>query len=221
MTIDELLDDGAPPVVAILRGVRPDEAVGIATALVEAGIRLIEVPLNSPDPLDSIAAIQAALGDRALIGGGTVLDVASVEALARTGGRIMVTPNTDPEVIARGVALKLEVMPGFVTPSEAFRAIAAGAKRLKLFPANALGPAYLKAMLDVVPRTVRLWAVGGTGADNLREWLAAGAEGIGVGGALYRPGDNAATVASKARQLTDAWRTIQGDAAKSLSPAAE
>ena len=206
MTIDDILADGAPPIVAILRGIRPDEAVPVAAALVEAGIRLIEVPLNSPDPFTSIAAIQQAVGDTALIGAGTVLDVASVDRLADTGARIMVTPNTDPAVIAQAVTRGLEPMPGFVTPSEAFRAIAAGARRLKLFPAVALGPAYLKAVRDVLPRDVRTWAVGGTDAGNIADWIAAGAEGIGVGGALYRPGDDTATVAAKARTLVAAWR---------------
>jgi 2-dehydro-3-deoxyphosphogalactonate aldolase len=207
MTIDELLAAGAPPVVAILRGIRPDEALPVATALVEAGIRLIEVPLNSPDPFTSIRTIQDAFGDRAAIGAGTVLDLDGVEALAATGSRIMVTPNTDPAIIARAVALGLEPMPGFVTPSEAFAAIAAGARRIKLFPAVALGPAYLKAIGEVLPRHVRVWAVGGTGAANIGEWLAAGVEGIGVGGALYRPGDDAATVAAKAREIVTAWKS--------------
>ena len=210
MTIDALLAGGAPPIVAILRGIRPDEAVAVAAVLVDAGIRLIEVPLNSPDPFASIAAIQQAFGDTALIGAGTVLDVAAVDTLADTGARIMVTPNTDPSVIAHAVARGLEPMPGFVTPSEAFRAIAAGARRLKLFPAVALGPAYLKAIRDVLPAHVRTWAVGGTDAGNIADWIAAGAEGIGVGGALYRPGDDAAVVADKARVLVAAWRAGAG-----------
>ena len=208
MTIDDLLAEGVPPVVAILRGIRPDEALPVATALVDAGIRIIEVPLNSPDPFDSIGTIQDRFGDRAAIGAGTVLDLASVEALAATGSRIMVTPNTDPAIIARAVALGLEPMPGFVTPSEAFAAIAAGAQRIKLFPAVALGPAYLKAIREVLPKHVRVWAVGGTGAANFGEWLAAGVEGIGVGGALYRPGDDAATVSAKATELVAAWKRV-------------
>ena len=205
MTIDALLADGTPPVVAILRGLRPDEAVAVAAALIDAGIRLIEVPFNSPDPIVSIAAIQAAFGDRALIGAGTVLDRAAADALAATGARLMVTPNTDPALIAHAVAIGLEPVPGFVTPSEAFAAIAAGARRLKLFPASAYGPAYLKAIGEVLPAHVRLWAVGGTNAHNMGDWLAAGAEGIGVGGALYRPGDSAAHVAERARALVAAW----------------
>ena len=206
MTIDEILAAGAPPIAAILRGIRPEEAVGVATALVDAGVRIIEVPFNSPDPLDSIRMVRDAVGAEAVVGGGTVLTVAAVEALADAGGRIMVSPNTDPAVIARTVALGLEPLPGFVTPSEAFQAIAAGARRLKLFPAASLGPAYLKAIREVLPRDARVWAVGGTGPENLAEWLAGGAEGIGVGGALYRPGDTAADVAAKARALVQAWR---------------
>ena len=206
MTVDSVLAQGAPPVVAIVRGVRPDEAVAVAGALVEAGILLIEVPLNSPDPFDSIRAIQAAHGGRALIGAGTVLTTEAASALAATGARLMVTPNTDTVVIAHAVAAGLEVMPGFTTPSEAFAAIAAGARRLKLFPATAFGPAYLKAVGEVLPKHVRLWAVGGTGADNIGAWLTGGAEGIGVGGALFRPGDSVAAVADKARALVAAWK---------------
>jgi 2-dehydro-3-deoxyphosphogalactonate aldolase len=208
MTIDDLLTSGTAPIVAILRGVSPDDVLTIGQALVDAGIRLIEVPFNSPDPTTSIRMLQEAFGDQAAIGGGTVLDIASVEALAATGGTILVTPNTDPAVIARGVALGLEPMPGFVTPSEAFQAVAAGARRLKLFPAVALGPSYLKAIREVLPRGVRVWAVGGTGADNLSEWLAAGVEGIGVGGALYKPGDTAAVVGERARALVAAWQSV-------------
>jgi len=206
MTIDDLLRDGAPPIVAILRGVQPHEAVAIAGALVDAGIRLIEVPFNSPDPTQSIAAIVAGYGDRAIIGGGTVLTPTAAEALAAAGGAIMVTPNTDASVISRAVALGMEPMPGFGTVSEAFVAIGAGAKRIKLFPAGAFGPAYLKAIREVLPKDVAVWAVGGTSVDNLHDWLAAGAEGIGIGGALYRPGDSAETVGAKARALVAAWR---------------
>ena len=209
MTIDDLLASGTAPVVAILRGIAPDAVLAIGQALVEAGIRLIEVPFNSPDPTTSIRMLQEAFGDRAAIGGGTVLDIAMVEALAATGGKILVTPNTDPTVIARGVELGLEPMPGFVTPSEAFRAIAAGARRLKLFPAVALGPVYLKAVREVLPPHVRVWAVGGTSANNFAEWLAAGVEGIGIGGALYKPGDTAAAVRERARALVAAWQSVR------------
>ena len=208
MTLDQLLGHGAPPVCAILRGIRPHEALDVSAALIEAGIHILEVPFNSPDPLASIAAMQDAFGDRALIGGGTVLNVAAVEALHGAGGRIMVTPNTDPAVIARGAALGLDLLPGFMTPSEAFAAIAAGARRIKLFPAARLGGDYVKAVRDVLPHDVGVWAVGGTGADTIGSWLAAGCEGIGVGGALYRAGDDAALVGGRARALVAAWRAL-------------
>lgn len=210
MTLDDLLAEGVPPVVAILRGLQPHEAPAVGAALVDAGIRIIEVPLNSPDPLDSIAALQSEFGGTALIGGGTVLSVEAAEGLHGVGGRIMVTPNTDPQVIAKGVQLGLEVMPGFMTPSEAFAAIKAGARRIKLFPAARLGTSYVKAVKDVLPRNVGVWAVGGTDAATIGEWLAAGCEGIGVGGALYRPGDSAAQVGEKARELVTAWKAAKG-----------
>lgn len=206
MTIDDLLAAGTPPIVAILRGIRPQEAADVTAALIDAGIRIVEVPLNSPEPFVSIRALQERFGEHALIGGGTVLDVGAVDELAATGARVMVAPNTDPAVIARAVSHGLEPMPGFVTPSEAFAAIEAGARRIKLFPAVALGPAYLKAIGEVLPHDVRVWGVGGTGAGNIAEWLAAGAEGVGVGGALYRPGDDAAAVRDKAQRLVAAWR---------------
>lgn len=206
ITVDQVLAAGAPPVVAILRGLTPPDALAVTGALIKAGIRLIEVPLNSPDPFASITAMQAQFGETALIGAGTVLDRAAVDRLAATGARLMVTPNTDPAIVAHGVALGLEVMPGFMTASEAFTAIGAGARRLKLFPASALSPAYLKSLREVIDRDVGLWAVGGTGASNLPAWLTAGAEGLGVGSALYAPGDEAQVVAAKAEKLVAAWR---------------
>ncbi len=210
MVIDALLASGAPPIVAILRGLQAHEARDVGAALVEAGIRLVEVPLNSPDPFASIALLQASIGDVACVGAGTVIDAASVDRLAATGARLMVAPNTDPALIARAIGLGLQPMPGFQTPTEAFAAIAAGARRLKLFPAASLGPAHVRAIREVVPRDVALWAVGGAGAGNIGEWLAAGCEGIGVGGGLYRPGDVAALVGARAAALVAAWR----DAAK-------
>ena len=206
MTLDQLLADGAPPICAILRGLKPEEAPAIAAALIDSGIRILEVPFNSPDPLQSIAAMQASFGEHALVGGGTILTEEAVEQLHAAGGRIMVTPNTDPRVIARGDALGLDLLPGFLTPSEAFEAIRAGARRIKLFPAATLGPAYVKAIKDVLPKHVGVWAVGGTDADSIAQWLAAGCEGIGVGGALYRPGDSAALVAERATTLVEAWK---------------
>jgi len=206
MRIDELLRDGAPPVVAILRGVTPGEVVGIGAALVGAGIRMIEVPLNSPEPFASIAALQAEFGGEALIGAGTVLDVASVDELAETGAELLVAPNTDPQVIARALELGLEAMTGFLTPSEAFAAVAVGARELKLFPAFTHGPAYLKALRDILPPEVGVWAVGGVDAGNAKDWLAAGAKGVALGGALYRPGRSAAEVREGAKRIVAALR---------------
>lgn len=205
MRIDDLLASGAAPIVAILRGLHPDEAVAVGGALVAAGVRLIEVPLNSPDPLDSIHTLANAFGREALIGAGTVLSPEAVDGVADAGGRLIVTPNSDPRVIVRARARGLEAMPGFATPSEAFVAIGEGARRLKLFPASAFGPSYLAAIRDVLPGDVGIWAVGGARADNLGAWIAAGAAGIGVGGGLYRPGDTAETVEERARALVAAW----------------
>lgn len=200
-TIDALLSAGAPPIVAILRGLTPQEAPAIGAALVAAGVRMIEVPLNSPDPFASIAALQRDFGGEALIGAGTVLDLPSVDRLADTGARLMVTPNTAPQVIARGVALGLEVMPGFFTPSEAFAALAAGARRLKLFPAATQGPAFVKDLRAVLPPMTGVWAVGGVNVENASSWLAAGCEGIALGSALYRPGISARAVADNAEAI--------------------
>ena len=204
LTIDALLARKAPPLLAILRGIQPHEALPIGAALVEAGVRMIEVPLNSPDPFASIAALQAEFGGTALIGAGTVLDLAAVEQLAATGARLMVTPNTNPTVIARAVELGLEPLPGFLTPTEAFAGLAAGARRIKLFPASVQGPSYLKALREVLPRSCGVWAVGGIGADNAREWIAAGAEGVAAGGSVYKPGMTAAEVGTRARALVSA-----------------
>ena len=203
-TLDDLLAHGAPPAIAILRGLQPDEASAIGAALVEAGVRMIEVPLNSLDPFASIATLQAEFGNDALVGAGTVLDVAAVDRLAATGARLLVAPNTDARVIARGVALGLDVMPGFFTPSEALEAVAAGARRLKLFPASSAGPEHLKAVREVLPPATGVWAVGGVDPGNAARWLAAGAEGVALGGALYRPGMEAAEVGRRAQALVAA-----------------
>lgn len=205
MTIETLLAEGAPPIVAILRGIAPDEVVAVGEALVGAGIRFIEVPLNSPQPFESIRRLAGAVGDRALCGAGTVLSSADLDRVVEADGRLIVTPNTDSDVIAHAVARGVEPMPGFATVSEALVAHRAGARRIKLFPASAYGMGYLKAICEVLPGDVRVWAVGGTGVDNLADWLAAGAEGVGVGGALYRPGDAADVVARRAEALVAAW----------------
>jgi 2-dehydro-3-deoxyphosphogalactonate aldolase len=195
----------APPIVAILRGVKHDEIVDIAAALVEAGIEAIEVPLNSPDPLVTIGKLCAAFGDKALCGAGTVLSPEAVDQVAGVGGKLIVTPNTDASVISHAVALGLTVMPGFATPSEAFVAVKAGAKALKLYPAGTYGFGHIKAVRDVLPKDIAVYAVGGVGAANLKPWIEAGVSGIGVGGELYRPGYTAEEVGQRARTLVAAW----------------
>ena len=194
------------PLVAILRGVKPDEVIAIADALIDAGIRLIEVPLNSPDPFDSIARLAKACDGRALIGAGTVLSPAAVDQVAEAGGTLIVTPNTDPAVIAHAVARGMVVLPGFATASEAFQAVAAGARHLKLFPAATYGPDHLKALSAVLPAGTKLLAVGGVGASDLALWRAAGAAGFGIGGELYKPGFSADDVATRAREIVAAYR---------------
>lgn len=194
------------PLVAILRGVRPDEVEGIAAALCDAGITIIEVPLNSPDPLASIAKLRAGLTDRAVIGAGTVLTVEAVRAVRDAGGQIVVSPNTDAAVIAATVAAGLVALPGFATPSEAFVAMASGAHALKLFPAEAASPEVLKAIRAVLPADTRVLPVGGIDAAAMSAWRLAGAAGFGLGSALYVPGRPAAEVGDRARALVQAWR---------------
>ena len=187
------------PLIAILRGVKPDEVEAIGQALVEAGFTLIEVPLNSPDPLDSIGRLADRLKGRAVVGAGTVLTTADVAAVANAGGTMIISPNTNIEVIAAAAGAGLVSLPGFATPSEAFAALAAGATALKLFPAEAASPAVLKAMRAVVPAGTRLLPVGGIAPDSMAPWLAAGAAGFGLGSALYRPGMGASEVSDRAR----------------------
>lgn len=196
----------ACPLVAILRGVRPDEVVAIGDALVEAGFSMIEVPLNSPDPLASVAALAGRYGPDVLVGAGTVLQVAQVEALHAAGGRLVVSPNVVPQVIARSAALGMVSLPGFFTPTEAFAALDAGAHGLKLFPAEGGSPAYLRALRAVLPPAVPVLAVGGVSVDNLATWMAAGAQGAGLGSALYKPGWSAAQVGAVARRFVEAAR---------------
>ena len=203
------MSDGAPAIVAILRGVRPNEAVDVARALVETGIRLIETPLNSPEPLASIERLANAFGDQALIGAGTVTSVSAVDSVAAAGGRLIVAPNADRAVITRALERGLDVLPGVMTPTEAFAAIDAGARDIKLFPGGSTGPAHLRAMREVLPGDCRVWAVGGVDASNLSEWLRAGASGVGVGGSLFRPGSSVAAVREAAAELVTAWRTCE------------
>ena len=187
------------PLVAIIRGVTPDQAVAVGQAIFHAGIRIIEVPLNSPDPFESIGRLASALGDDALIGAGTVLNVSDVGRVRDSGGRLIVAPNTDPDVIAAAADSDMISMPGFFTPSEAFTAIAAGAHGLKLFPAEGAGPAFVKAQRAVLPTDIPLLAVGGISPDNMQPWLDAGADGFGLGSGLYKPGRSAAETGARAR----------------------
>lgn len=187
------------PLIAIIRGVTPDECVAIADALYEGGIRIIEVPLNSPDPLVSIQRLSSKFGDRALIGAGTVLRAEQVLEVAQAGGRIIVSPSMNSEVIRTSVAAGLYSCPGYFTPSEAFAALDAGAHGLKLFPAEAASPAVVKAQRAVLPRDVPLIVVGGVGPDNMSPWLEAGASGFGLGSGIYKPGQTPEETLAKAR----------------------
>jgi len=191
------------PLIAIIRGITPDEAVAVGDALFSAGIRVIEVPLNSPDPLESIKRLADHLGDRALVGAGTVLKRHQVSDVRAAGGRIIVSPATDVEVIAASASEGLVSCPGYFTPSEAFAALNAGATALKLFPAEAASPAVLKAQLAVIPKSVPIYIVGGITPDNMRPWLDAGAAGFGLGGGLYKPGQSADETAQKARDYVE------------------
>jgi 2-dehydro-3-deoxyphosphogalactonate aldolase len=193
------------PLVAILRGVTPAKIEGVASALYQAGIRAIEVPLNSPEPFQSIEILAKLFGGRCLTGAGTVLRRADVDRVADAGGKLLVTPNTDPAVIARGVEKGMTVMPGFFTPSEGFAAIAAGARILKLFPASTGGTEHLKAVLAVLPKTVPVYAVGGVGAANMAEWRRCGAAGFGLGSELFKPDFSDAEISARAVKCVAAF----------------
>jgi len=196
-----------PPLVAILRGVRPDEVVAVGWALVDAGIRIIEVPLNSPEPFASIERLARALHDRALVGAGTLRWKNKVAEVARAGGRLVVTPHADPNIVRAAKELDLFAVPGVATPTEAFAMLDAGADALKLFPAEMLGPAVVKALVTVLPTGTRLIPVGGITPEKIATFRSAGASGFGLGSALYRPGSTAAEVCERARAFVDAWRT--------------
>ena len=192
------------PLIAILRGVRPDEVEDVGEALVEAGFTLIEVPMNSPDPLDSVARLATRFADRAIIGAGTVLREDQVAAVAAAGGTMIISPNANLRVISASAAAGLVSLPGIATPSEAFAALEAGATALKLFPAEAASPAVVKAMRAVLPKEARLLPVGGIAPGNMTPWTAAGAAGFGLGSALYKPGMSPDEVGANARAFVRA-----------------
>jgi 2-dehydro-3-deoxyphosphogalactonate aldolase len=195
--------------VAILRGIKPSEVAPIGDALFAAGFRIIEVPLNSPDALDSIRILRTSLPGECLVGAGTVVQRAQVVEVQRAGGELIVMPHSDPVVIRAALSARLPVMPGVATPSEAFAALAAGAAALKMFPAELLGPTVLKAWRAVLPAGTPLVPVGGITPEKLAGFVAAGATGAGLGSALYHPGASAGDVGARASAFVDAWRAAR------------
>jgi 2-dehydro-3-deoxyphosphogalactonate aldolase len=197
------------PLVAILRGVTPDRIENVAGAIFEAGIRAIEVPLNSPDPYRSIEILAKTFSD-ALTGAGTVTSPAEVDRVADSGGKLAVSPHTDAAVIAHAVKRGLRPMPGVMTPSECYAALNAGARELKLFPASSLGPAHITAMKVILPPHARLYAVGGANPGNMAEWLKAGAVGFGLGSDLFKPSYDDAEISKRARAAVEGYKAARG-----------
>ncbi len=208
MKLDDALNECG--IVAILRGVSPDEAVAVAQALYDAGIRVVEVPLNSPAPFISIAKLAQSFAGKMIVGAGTVLTLQDVNILKSAGGEISVSPDCNAAVIARAKELQMEPLPGVFTPTEAFSAIRAGASHLKLFPAEAASPAVIKAWKAVLPKQVKIYAVGGVTPDNMADWLEAGASGFGIGSSLYKPGMSVDAVGEAAGKLVSAWHVAKG-----------
>ena len=207
MTLDDYLSP--LPLVAVLRGITPAEIPAVADALYGEGFRILEVTLNSPQPYDSIGQLAKLYGERALIGAGTVIDVADVERVRAAGGRLIVMPHADTAVVREAKRLGLVCLPGVATPTEAFAALAAGADGLKMFPAEAMVPAALRAWRAVLPKTARVFAVGGIRPDNMAPWWAEGAAGFGTGSNLYKPGAQPAQVKAGAAAYAAAFRALQ------------
>ncbi|NII12200.1 2-dehydro-3-deoxy-6-phosphogalactonate aldolase [Oleiagrimonas sp. C23AA] len=198
----------ALPLVAILRGLEPTQAVEVGRAIAEAGFRVLEVPMNSPQPLESIRALQDALGNTCLIGAGTVLNTQAVDDVANAGGRLIVMPHADTEVIHAAKARGLYCVPGVATPTEAFAALAAGADALKAFPAEQISPAILRAWRAVLPKTTPILPVGGISPTNMDVYVAAGAAGFGIGSALFKPGRPTPDIAQAARDFAAGWHAL-------------
>lgn len=208
MTLEQALETCG--IIAILRGVAPDEVISVTGALFDAGIRIVEVPLNSPQPFTSIGMLAKSFGDKMVVGAGTVLSEQDVNLLKEHGGQISVSPDCNPATIARAIAQDLEPLPGVFTPTEAFTAIRAGAKHLKLFPAEAASPVTIKAWKAVLPKHVHIHAVGGVTPDNMKDWISAGASGFGIGSALYKPGMPLSKISESAHILVAAWKRAKG-----------
>ncbi|GAA6139635.1 2-dehydro-3-deoxy-6-phosphogalactonate aldolase [Arenicella sp. 4NH20-0111] len=200
------------PVVAIIRGVTPDQVEEIGTAIVEAGVGIIEVPLNSPEPFKSIEKLSSALGERCITGCGTLLTTEDAQRVADAGGKIAVTPNTDTAVIKRCIELNMIPMPGWSTPTEAFSAYHAGARYLKLFPAGSYGAGHIKAVRAVLPTDTNILAVGGVGAHNASEWLDAGVSGFGIGSEIYKAGRTATEVYQRTSEIVESITGALGGA---------
>jgi 2-dehydro-3-deoxyphosphogalactonate aldolase len=209
MTFEDAAKDCG--IIAILRGVTLDEVAGIGDALYAAGIRIVEVPLNSPEPFRSIAALAARFKGRMVVGAGTVLDIESVDRVKSAGGQISVSPDCNPDVIARALERGLVPLSGVFTPTEAFAAVRAGARHLKLFPAEAASPKTVKAWKAVLPREVNVYAVGGVTPANMKEWAEAGCAGFGIGSNIYKPGMSADDVSKAARDFVAAWKSLKGE----------